>query len=53
MENLIEIVKQVAGKYPATLTHEQCALIVNEVAWLASKRQSRPWRLQSRSSCSC
>jgi hypothetical protein len=38
MENLIEIVKQVAGKYPATLTHEQCALIVNEVAWLASKR---------------
>ena len=37
MQNLLEIVKQVAGKYPATLSHEQCALIVNEVAWIASK----------------
>ena len=37
MQNLLEIVKQVAGKYPATLTHEQCALIVNEIAWIASK----------------
>ena len=37
MQNLLEIVKQVAGKYPAKLTHEQCALIVNEVAWIASK----------------
>lgn len=37
MQNLLEIVKRVAGKYPATLTHEQCALIVNEVAWIASK----------------
>jgi hypothetical protein len=38
MENLLDLVRQVAGKYPATLTHEQCALIVNEVAWLASQR---------------
>lgn len=37
MQPVLDIVRQVAAKYPAVLTHEQCALIVNEVAWLASR----------------
>ena len=36
----LDVVRSVASKYPATLTHEQCALIVNEVAWLLNKEDS-------------
>lgn len=38
MQPVLDLVRQVAAKYPAVLTHEQCALIVNEVAWLAAQR---------------
>ena len=33
MENLIETVRQVRAQFGGTLTHEECALLSNAVAW--------------------
>lgn len=49
MQSRFEVVRTVASQYPATLTHEQCALIVNEVAWLLNK-EDPAWGLSAKPS---